>query len=317
MEVLIETKTAEEVAKISAKDQRISHLESLIEARTAEEVAKLCEKDKTISHLESLIEAKTAEAKNIERTLHLESLIVSKTAEKARKDENQHDDSNLTGNKLNSNHPCNSTMPDDLETHNNTFPPVDERSINTSPASPSLLENTNSLSTPSRTHSNIVKHKWMKRKKRKRLKQTTLTQHDRTDHKRQKLSDSVKVVPQTPAAAYIDLSSGEDEQPLGSQDAVSYDSSGEYDSCSDNVMSQNCDTTNQDYTFVPDSSQRHATTNQDDTFVDNARNQVYDLTSDQTEHISLVNNSKAGVSRYLGSTNSTNQAQSPVKVQSW
>ena len=289
-------------------------MESLIEAKTAEQAAKISEKDKTISHLKSLIEAKTSEAKNIERVSHLESRIVPKTAERARNDEShgEYDDNNLTGSQLNNNHLCNSTMPDDMETHNNTTSqPVDERSISTSPASPSLLENTNSLSTPNRTHSNTVKPKWMKRKKRKKLKQTTLTQHDRIDCKRHKLNDSVKVVPQTPAT-FINLSSGEDEHPLGSQDAISYDSSGEYDSgsCSDNVTSKNCDTTNQDYTFVPDSSQKYTTTNQDETFVDNARSQVYDLTSenhDQTE--------QARVSKYLGSTNSTNQSQSPVKVQ--
>lgn len=208
-----------------------------------------------------------------------------------------------------------STMTDNTGSQSNDInnsPPVqhiDEESVNTSPASPSLLENIDLLSTPSRNHSNNINdHKWMKRKRRKRLKQTTLTQHQSMERKRQKLDRSIKVVPQTP---YIDLNSGS-----SCEDEVLSDDMSDED-VSDDVNSQKCPTANQDYTFVPDSSQKQNTTNQDNTFIDNAASQVCDLTSqnhDQTDgdFIPLVN-SRTGVSEHPDSsrsTNSTHQNQS-------
>lgn len=197
---------------------------------------------------------------------------------------------------------------------NNSAPDqcVDGGSGDTSLSSPSLLANTDPLSsktTPSRNRSETVNHKWTKRKKkRKRLKQTTLTQHQNADHKRQKLDHSVKVIPQSP---FIDLStvqsdsSCEDKQP--NLDLVSDDGSDEYGSSNENASSQNCDSTNQgcrtfshnnsrlscpDHTFVPDTSQHHSAGDQDlstinhrdDTFVHDAANQVCNLTSQNCDH---------------------------------
>ena len=206
-----------------------------------------------------------------------------------------------------------STMTDNTGSQPNNInnsPPVqhiDEGSVNTSPASPSLLENINLLphSTPSRDHSNNINHKWMKRKRRKRLKQTTLTQHQSIERKRQKLDHSIKVVPQTP---YIDLNSGsscEDEDPVLSDTSDGY--------ASDDMNSQNCLTANQDHTFVPDSSQKQNITNQDNTYVDNPASQVCDLTSQNhvqtnNDFIPLVNSRRVNVHPDSSSTTSTHQS---------
>ena len=257
--------------------------------------------------MESLIKAKTAEKDEI--VTNLESLIKKADTGSQSDTKNDFTITDNTGSqpnnkyKTDNNHNTGS-QPGDIN-NSPSVHHVDEESVNTSPPSPSLLEDTDPLSTPSRNHSNNINQKWMKRKRRKRLKQTTLTQHQNTDHKRQKLDRSIKVVPQTPC---INLSSGsscEDEYPVPSND-----NSDEY--TANNVNSQNC-AANQDYTFVPDSSQKQ-NTNQDNTFVDNVASQVTSQNRDQTDHdfIPLVN-SRTGVSVYPesnGSTNSTNQNQS-------
>lgn len=284
--------------------RRLQKLLKIAETKIAEKETKIIEKDEQISQLESLIKAKTAEKEEI--VTNLESLIKKADTGSQSDSKNDFTVTDNMGSLPNTKH--DSTMMDNMDSQPNDInnsSPV-QHTDEGSPASPSLLENNDPLSTPSRNHSNSINRKWMKRKRRKRLKQTTLTQHPSVERKRQKLDRSIKVVPQTPC---IDLNSGsscEDEDRV-----LSDDMSDGY--ASDDVNSQNCPTANQDYTFAPDGSQKHNTTNQDNTYVDNAASQVCDLTSqnhDQVDNdfIPLVNRTEVSV--HPGSTTSTHQNQS-------
>lgn len=176
---------------------------------------------------------------------------------------------------------------------------VDEGSENASPSSPSLLVDTDPLSskTTNKDRSNTGDQKWTKRKRRKKLRQITLTQHQGMDNKRQKLDNSVKVIPQSPI---IDLSTIQSDSSCEENEPgiVSDDVSDEYVTGNENANSQNSNPTNQghtfdhnnktDHMFVPNSSQscgtgnqdfssishRHRNVNQDNTFVDNAASQA-------------------------------------------
>ena len=242
---------------------RLKKLLSIAEAKIAEKEAKIVERDQEISNLESLIRTDM---------------------------ENQANKSN-----------CVSVQ--HMESQTNDFPPilqVDGGPENAAPSSPSLLVNADPLlsrTTPNKNLSNTVDHKWTKRKRRKRLKQMTLTQHQGMDDKRQKLDNSVKVIPQSPV---IDLSTIQSDSSCEENEPslVSDNVSDEYVTGNENANSQNSDATNQghtfdhnnktEHTFVPNSSlscgtgnqdfstigHRQHNVNQDNTFVDNVASQA-------------------------------------------
>ena len=252
---------------------------NIAETKIAEKEAQLVEKDQIISDLESLIKTEMGSQPN-----QLSPV--------------QHVDEE-PGNAVDEG-PGNAVDEEPASTS-----AIDEEPANTTPPSPSLLANTDTLlskPTPNRNDSETVNHKWTKRKRRKKLKQTTLTQHQSADLKRQKLDQSVRVIPQSPI---IDLStvktssSSEDEQ-LGVEDDMSdeyvtgsenansqnYDTANQGCSTSNQnsklchtivaAISQNCDTGNQDCNTI---DQRCHTSNQDDTFIHDVASQECNSTS--------------------------------------